>query len=159
MTSASGFTWVAREPRLIVGAKGARTRTETSRLPQPESLLPCQDPDNHRGFSVNLTAETGALAFRPLWQLYLFDVENPVWTQEMRRRGRGFARFCEPLPLWRVLVVQLAQRPVQLQLLLGQRGQLGKIAAALGLGNQRAQLALAAFDGPLLNLLKRALNL
>jgi hypothetical protein len=34
MTSASGFTWVAREPKLMVGAEGARILTEINRLPQ-----------------------------------------------------------------------------------------------------------------------------
>jgi hypothetical protein len=29
MTSASGFTWFAREPKLMVGAEGARILTET----------------------------------------------------------------------------------------------------------------------------------
>jgi hypothetical protein len=34
MTSASGFAWVAREPKLMVGAEGARILTEISRIPQ-----------------------------------------------------------------------------------------------------------------------------
>jgi hypothetical protein len=40
MTSASGFTWFAREPELIVGAEGARILTEINRLPQPPLLAP-----------------------------------------------------------------------------------------------------------------------
>ena len=55
--------------------------------------------------------------------------------------------------LRRVLIVQLSQRPVQLKLLLRQHGQFGVVAAALGLGNERAELALAALDGCLLRLL------
>ena len=50
------------------------------------------------------------------------------------------------LPLRRFLVVQLPQRPVQVQLLLGQQGQFGEVAAALGFGDQGAQVALAALD-------------
>ncbi len=48
------------------------------------------------------------------------------------------------LCLRRTLVVQLPQRAVQLELLLGEQGQLGEVAAALGFGNQGAQVALAA---------------
>ena len=55
--------------------------------------------------------------------------------------------------------MQLAQRAVQLQLLLGQQGQLSVVAAALGFGDQLAQLALATHDGPLVNLLDGALDL
>ena len=58
-----------------------------------------------------------------------------------------------PIPM------HLSQRPVQLQLLLSQHGQFGKVAAALGFGDQHAQFALAALDGAFLNLLDRALYL
>lgn len=60
------------------------------------------------------------------------------------------------LPFRRPLVVQLAQRPVQIELLLGQHGQLGVVAAALGLGNLLALFALAAHDDQLVQRLDRA---
>src|ERR1700692_4538849 len=58
-----------------------------------------------------------------------------------------------------LLVVELTQRSIQIQLLLGQQGQLGKIATPLGFGDQDAQIALAALNGPLLNLLDGAQDL
>jgi len=39
--------------------------------------------------------------------------------------------------------MHLSQRPVQLQLLLSQHGQFGKVAAALGFGDQHAQFSLS----------------
>jgi hypothetical protein len=37
---ASGFAWVAREPQLMCGAKGAHILTEINRLPQPDWHAP-----------------------------------------------------------------------------------------------------------------------
>jgi hypothetical protein len=71
MTSASGITWVAREPKLMDGAKGARIRTEIYRLPRPH---PVPQIRATKGLSLNLAAESGALAVRPLWHLL-------YWTQ------------------------------------------------------------------------------
>ena len=66
---------------------------------------------------------------------------------------------CNPLPLRRLLAVQMPQRPVQLQLLLGQQRQPRMVAFALGLGDLRPQLALAALNRTLLNLLQCTLHL
>jgi len=63
------------------------------------------------------------------------------------------------LPLRRPPIVQLPQRAIQIELLLRQQGQLGVVAAALGPGNQLAQLPQPPLDLPLLNLLEGALNL
>ncbi len=43
MTSASGFTWFAREPELIGGAEGARILTEINRLPQRLPQTPIEN--------------------------------------------------------------------------------------------------------------------
>jgi hypothetical protein len=42
-SSASGFAWVAREPKLMCGAKGARILTEINRLPQLHLLTPAKN--------------------------------------------------------------------------------------------------------------------
>ena len=62
------------------------------------------------------------------------------------------------LPLRRFLIVQLPERAVQIELLLGQQRQLGVVAAALGFGDEGAEVAQAAFNGPLLDLLDGALD-
>jgi hypothetical protein len=55
--------------------------------------------------------------------------------------------------------MQLPERAVQLQLLLGQQCQLCIVTAPLGYCDQFAQLTLAADDGSLVNLLDGALDL
>jgi len=52
---ASGFSWVAREPKLICGAKGARILTEINRLTQ---LASPPNDENEAKFSPLVTATT-----------------------------------------------------------------------------------------------------
>ena len=52
--------------------------------------------------------------------------------------------------------MELAQGAVEVEFLLGEQGKLGKVAAALGFGNEGAKLALAVLDGALLDLLDGA---
>ena len=55
--------------------------------------------------------------------------------------------------------MQLSQRPVEIELLLGQNCQLGLVAAPFGLGDLRAHVTQPTLDGPLVNLLNGALHL
>jgi hypothetical protein len=52
--------------------------------------------------------------------------------------------------------VQLAEGTVELELLLGQNGEFGEVAAALGFGDLGAEVALAVLDGALVDLLDGA---
>src|ERR1035438_394302 len=54
MTSASGYSWVAREPRLMYGAKGARILTEINRLPQLGPASPTQNRGEPSTFRATL---------------------------------------------------------------------------------------------------------
>src|ERR1017187_7851824 len=59
MTSASGYSWVAREPRLICGAKGARILTEINRLPQLGPASPTQNRGEPSTFRASLQPGAG----------------------------------------------------------------------------------------------------
>jgi hypothetical protein len=66
MTSASGFTWFAREPELIVGAEGARILTEINRLPQPLLLAHAKISVGSWRLQARFAAAAGDLASHPL---------------------------------------------------------------------------------------------
>jgi hypothetical protein len=62
MTSASGITWFAREPKLMVGAEG---RASAQRLSEYH-VLPCfagNDPGNVRNLKVNSHPGRAAVSF------------------------------------------------------------------------------------------------
>ena len=77
MTSASGFTWVAREPKLMVGAEGARILTEINRLPQFAPNSTTQNRCEVRVLAVYLAAGPGSVTCS--WEL---DAPNAARTQE-----------------------------------------------------------------------------
>lgn len=52
-----------------------------------------------------------------------------------------------------MLTVQLAETAVEIEFLLGQAGEFGVVGAALGLGDEGAELALTMLDGALVDLL------
>jgi len=52
--------------------------------------------------------------------------------------------------------VELAQGAVEVEFLLGEQGELGKVAAAFGFGDEGAELALAVLESALMNLLDGA---
>jgi hypothetical protein len=56
---ASGFAWVAREPQLMCGAKGARILTEINRLPQSSRLSPKQNCTRIRRLNRRFAASPG----------------------------------------------------------------------------------------------------
>ncbi len=57
-----------------------------------------------------------------------------------------------------MVVVQPAEGLVQIHLLLGKDSQFSDIAAALGLGDERPQVALAVVEGALLDFLQGSLD-
>ncbi len=57
------------------------------------------------------------------------------------------------------MVVELPQRSVEFEFLLGEEGQLGEIATLFGVADEAAQFALPMFDGALLDLLHAARGL
>jgi len=52
--------------------------------------------------------------------------------------------------------MELAQGAVEVEFLLGEQGEFGKVATALGFGDEGAELALPVLDGTLLDLLDGA---
>jgi hypothetical protein len=58
MIRASGFAWVAREPQLMYGAKGARILTEINRLPH-------SFPVSNRPTGKGTSTFTGSLSAGP----------------------------------------------------------------------------------------------
>ena len=77
MTSASGFTWVAREPKLMVGAEGARILTEINRLPQFAPISTTQNRGKAKALSAYFAAGPGSVTCS--WEL---DAPNAARTQE-----------------------------------------------------------------------------
>jgi hypothetical protein len=65
--SASGFAWVAREPKLMCGAKGARILTEIKRIAQWIQLAPLKKRPKKRFARATIVQ---IFAFRLIQLLY-----------------------------------------------------------------------------------------
>ena len=85
------------------------------------------------------------------------DAVEAVLTQQLGDLGR-LSVLTVGLGARRPAAVQLSERAVELELLLGEDSEFDKVCAALGFGNKGAEVPLAVFEGALVNLLDGAAN-
>ena len=104
--------------------KVARIRTEINRLPQSDPVSPGQNRAHsrplHAASQLASSLGPGRVASRPLPLLQIRRNWGPIRCTSQARSGQVVP--CQGrLATRRLLVVQLAQRPVQVQFLLGQQ--------------------------------------